>query len=182
MGTHTLQHPPLSTLVSYTRGSSFPPPPPPPTSTPHPPPAPPPQNINARRKRKKKRYIKGTCIASKTKIRNTYDWKTTAQQKKEEVILLVISFFIVFLTVLTVVELSFCSLTNGITPKICRLCVCVIINKCSFEPFMCLDPFKRSFIQQVKVSFWILMSYTPQRGPPQKEKIEVKASNQVPNT
>ena len=26
-----------------------------------------------------------------------------------------------------------------IAPKICRLCVCVIINKCYFEPFMCLD-------------------------------------------
>ena len=31
------------------------------------------------------------------------------------------------------------SLTKEITPKICRLCVCVIINKCSFEPFICLD-------------------------------------------
>ena len=26
-----------------------------------------------------------------------------------------------------------------VAPKICRLCVCVIINKHSFEPFMCLD-------------------------------------------
>ena len=34
---------------------------------------------------------------------------------------------------------SFCSLTKGITPKMCRFCVCVIINKRSFEPFMCLD-------------------------------------------
>ena len=29
--------------------------------------------------------------------------------------------------------MSFCSLTKGISPKICRLCVRVIINKCSFE-------------------------------------------------
>ena len=36
-------------------------------------------------------------------------------------------------------SLSFCSLTKGITPKICRLCVCILINKRSFEPFMCLD-------------------------------------------
>ena len=35
----------------------------------------------------------------------------------------------------------FCSLTKGITPKICRLCVYVLKNKCSFEPFMCLDLF-----------------------------------------
>ena len=35
--------------------------------------------------------------------------------------------------------MSFCSLTKGITPKICRLCVSVIINKRSFEPCMCLD-------------------------------------------
>ena len=35
--------------------------------------------------------------------------------------------------------MSFCSLTKGITPKIRRLCVCVIINKRSFELFMCLD-------------------------------------------
>ena len=35
--------------------------------------------------------------------------------------------------------MSFCCLTNGITLKICRLCVCVIINKRSFESFMCLD-------------------------------------------
>ena len=37
------------------------------------------------------------------------------------------------------IKVSFCSLTKGITLKICRLCVCVIINKRSFEPFMCLD-------------------------------------------
>ena len=30
-------------------------------------------------------------------------------------------------------------LTKGIAPKMCRLCVCVLINKRSFEPFMCLD-------------------------------------------
>ena len=34
---------------------------------------------------------------------------------------------------------SFCSLTNGITPKMCRFCVYVIINTCSFEPFIYLD-------------------------------------------
>ena len=32
--------------------------------------------------------------------------------------------------------MSFCSLTKGITPKICRLCVCVLINKRAFEPFI----------------------------------------------
>ena len=32
-----------------------------------------------------------------------------------------------------------CGFTKGITPKMCRLCVCVLINKRSFEPFMCLD-------------------------------------------
>ena len=35
--------------------------------------------------------------------------------------------------------MSFCSLTKRITPKISKLCVCVIINKRSFEPFMHLD-------------------------------------------
>ena len=35
--------------------------------------------------------------------------------------------------------MSFCSFTKWITPKICRLCFCVLINKRSFEPFMCLD-------------------------------------------
>ena len=35
--------------------------------------------------------------------------------------------------------LSFCSMKMGLLPKICRLCVCVLINKRSFEPFMCLD-------------------------------------------
>ena len=30
-------------------------------------------------------------------------------------------------------------LTKGITPKICGLCVCVLINERSFEPFICLD-------------------------------------------
>ena len=35
--------------------------------------------------------------------------------------------------------MSFCRLTKGITPKICRLCVCVITNKRSFESFTCLD-------------------------------------------
>ena len=33
----------------------------------------------------------------------------------------------------------FVALTKGITSEICRLCVCVIINKRSFDPFMCLD-------------------------------------------
>ena len=28
---------------------------------------------------------------------------------------------------------------KGITPNVCSLCVCVIINKRSFESFMCLD-------------------------------------------
>ena len=28
--------------------------------------------------------------------------------------------------------------TKGITPKMCRLCVCVVIYKPSFEPFKCL--------------------------------------------
>ena len=46
--------------------------------------------------------------------------------------------FIIF-NYLTVVEVSFCSLAKGITPNIFRLCVCVKINRCSFEPFMCLD-------------------------------------------
>ena len=35
--------------------------------------------------------------------------------------------------------MSFCSLTKGITPKICRLCFCVLINHRSFEPFTCFD-------------------------------------------
>ena len=30
-------------------------------------------------------------------------------------------------------------MTKGITPKISRFCFCVLINKRSFEPFMCLD-------------------------------------------
>ena len=34
---------------------------------------------------------------------------------------------------------SFCSLTKGITPKNCRLCVGVLINKRSLDPFVCLD-------------------------------------------
>ena len=35
--------------------------------------------------------------------------------------------------------MSFCRLTKGITPKICRLRVFVITNNRSFEYFMCLD-------------------------------------------
>ena len=34
--------------------------------------------------------------------------------------------------------MSFCSLTKGITLKICRLCLCHN-KKVFFEPFMCLD-------------------------------------------
>ena len=33
----------------------------------------------------------------------------------------------------------FCGLTKGISPKMCILCVCVITNNRSFEPFMSLD-------------------------------------------
>ena len=35
--------------------------------------------------------------------------------------------------------MSLCSLMKGIPPNVCSLCVCVIINKRSFESFMCLD-------------------------------------------
>ena len=43
--------------------------------------------------------------------------------------------FSLFLTI----SVLFCSLMKGITMTICRLCVCVIINKRSFESFLCLD-------------------------------------------
>ena len=72
--------------------------------------------------------------------------------KKRSIISLLISFFIVF-NRLTVVQVSFCSLTKGITPEICRLCV--IINKRSFEPFMCLDLFH---IVREALIFFILLS------------------------
>ena len=43
-----------------------------------------------------------------------------------------------FSSFLTVCCLSvFCSLTKGIIPKICRRYVCVVINKRSFEAFVC---------------------------------------------
>ena len=35
--------------------------------------------------------------------------------------------------------MSFCGLTKGISPNICRLCVRDIINMRYFEPFMCKD-------------------------------------------
>ena len=34
---------------------------------------------------------------------------------------------------------------SGLTPKICRLCVCVLINKRSLKPSVCLDPEKSMF-------------------------------------
>ena len=42
--------------------------------------------------------------------------------------------------------MSFCRLTKGITPKICRLWVYVIINKRSFGSFMYVDPVCQSTI------------------------------------
>ena len=45
--------------------------------------------------------------------------------------------------------MSFGSLTKDINPKICRLCVCVLINKRSFEAFMCLDLQDRTSWQDV---------------------------------
>ena len=48
-----------------------------------------------------------------------------------------ISFFIIF-NRSTVVQVSFCCLTKAISPKIDRLCVCVIINTRLLEPFMYL--------------------------------------------
>ena len=68
---------------------------------------------------------------------------STGQKKEKkhsstkQVILLLISFVIVFNRFTTVVQVSFRSLTKWITPEICRLCVCVLINKRSFEPVMC---------------------------------------------
>ena len=40
-----------------------------------------------------------------------------------------------------------------ITPKICRLCVCVLINKRSFEHFMCLDLLNK-YVLQLWLSKW----------------------------
>ena len=66
------------------------------------------------------------------------DKKTSQLNQKREVISLLVSFSSCFYR-LTVVWVSFFSLTKGITPKIYRLCVYVLINKRYFEPFMCLD-------------------------------------------
>ena len=63
------------------------------------------------------------------------------KRKKEEVSF---SFFIVF-NRLTVVYVSYCGLTQGISPEICILCVRVIINKRSFEPFSCVCVFGSTF-------------------------------------
>ena len=43
-----------------------------------------------------------------------------------------------FFDCLSVVQVSFCGLIKGISPKSCILCVRVKINNCSFEPFLCL--------------------------------------------
>ena len=61
---------------------------------------------------------------------------------------------------LTLVLESFCSFnrrfnTKGITPKICRLCVCVtdVLNKRSFEPFMCCwILYKYSYVVSLNIS------------------------------
>ena len=64
--------------------------------------------------------------------------KKEEEEEEEYFVLFRSSFFIVF-NRLTVAVMSFCSSTKGISPKICRLCVCVIINRRSFEAFMCKD-------------------------------------------
>ena len=46
---------------------------------------------------------------------------------------------------------------KGITPEICRLCVYVIINKCSFESFMCLDIKQRHAFMVVVIIMMILL-------------------------
>ena len=46
-------------------------------------------------------------------------------------------------------------LTKWITPKICGLCVCVLINKRSLEPFMCLD------VQGQKISMYTFFYIQP---------------------
>ena len=51
--------------------------------------------------------------------------------------------------------MSFCGLTKEISLKSCRLCVRVIINKRSFESFMCLDlvlEHWQSFLFQIFIS------------------------------
>ena len=60
------------------------------------------------------------------------------RRKQIYVISLLISFFIAF-NYLTAVSVSFRSLTKEIIPEVYRLCVCVMINKRSFECFMCFD-------------------------------------------
>ena len=64
--------------------------------------------------------------------------KTTAQQQQNKLFRFLSHVLIIF-NRLTVVQMLFGSLKRDITPKICRLCVCVLINKRSFKPFMCLD-------------------------------------------
>ena len=76
-------------------------------------------------------------------------WKNNNSTKQKKAIY----FFIVF-DRLTVVYVSFCRLTKGITPKICRLCIYVIIHKRSFESCMCLD-----LILERQQSFFFLFSF-----------------------
>ena len=64
--------------------------------------------------------------------------KKKKRKKKKKLFRFLISSVIFFLR-LSVVKVSFCSSTKGIIPKICILCVCVMINKRSFEFFICLD-------------------------------------------
>ena len=60
------------------------------------------------------------------------------EEEEEENIPFLVSFFIVFNRLTVAYKLSFCSLTKVITPKMCKLCACVTINKRSFESFMYL--------------------------------------------
>ena len=51
--------------------------------------------------------------------------------------------------------MSYCALINGISPKMCMLCVRVKINKRSFEPFLCVfELAKRSISTYIQSCLW----------------------------
>ena len=64
----------------------------------------------------------------------------TGKQHRVSKKLIYFASHLIFIIIFSRLTVKCCfSKTEEITPKMCRLCVCVLRNKRSFEPFMCLD-------------------------------------------
>ena len=81
--------------------------------------------------------------------------------------------------------MSFCSLTKGITPKICRLCACALINSVLLNLLCVWILFQKAITYLVSIFFFFFFFFTPwtreeeRRRRRRRKKSSEKSVNQL---